>query len=142
MRAAGRRGAGAPPPEARLRKVGHVFELALVGAGLALGGVVAWFIAQQALRTRVASLETLTGELRKQLSTRDLEVSDLRGTVDDTHGGCAGCGGLCLREGRALPGRNLAAAPVRFGHEQFAGAGVTLNDHAYRRLGRLLILVR
>ena len=59
-----------------------MFELALVGAGLALGGVVAWFIAQQALRTSVASLETLTGELRKQLSTRDLEVSDLRGTLE------------------------------------------------------------
>ena len=59
-----------------------VFELALVVAGLALGVVVAWLVARQALQARVASLETLTDELRKQLTVRDLEVSDLRGAVE------------------------------------------------------------
>ena len=59
-----------------------MFELALVVAGLALGVVVAWFVARQALQARVASLETLTDELRKQLTVRDLEVSDLRGAVE------------------------------------------------------------
>ncbi len=65
-----------------LERAARVFELALVVAGLVVGGVVAWLVAQQALRARVASLETLTDELRKQLTGRDLEVSDLRSTVE------------------------------------------------------------
>jgi len=68
-------------------------ELALLGAGLLIGTVGSWLIARshfrsvalsdsQTLQTRLASAETLGDELRKQLSQRDLEVSELRGTLD------------------------------------------------------------
>lgn len=51
-------------------------EYALVVAGVALGGVLAWLIARAFLRA--ASLGTLTDELHKQLSARDLENFHLR----------------------------------------------------------------
>jgi DNA recombination protein RmuC len=71
-----------------------VLELVLLAAGVALGGAVAWLAARvrlsgarlaerDALRARVAGLETLGDELRKQLSHRDLEASELRVTVDE-----------------------------------------------------------
>jgi len=53
-----------------------VAEYALVVAGVALGSVLAWLIARAFLRA--ASLQTLTDELHKQLSARDLENFHLR----------------------------------------------------------------
>jgi DNA recombination protein RmuC len=69
-----------------------VLELALLGAGLLLGGALAWAVARVRLGTgiqaeraglqaRVAALEMLTDELRKQLSQRDLETGDLRAAL-------------------------------------------------------------
>jgi DNA recombination protein RmuC len=70
-----------------------VLELALLGAGLGLGAAVAWLAARvrftgtgqvetEMLRARVAGLEARGDEIQKQLSLRDLEISDLRGAVD------------------------------------------------------------
>jgi len=53
-----------------------VAEYALVVAGVVLGSVLAWLIARAFLRA--ASLQTLTDELHKQLSARDLENFHLR----------------------------------------------------------------
>jgi DNA recombination protein RmuC len=67
-----------------------VLELALaLIVGVALGGSAAWLIARghfassaaterAALQMRLASAETLSDELRKQVSARDLDVSALR----------------------------------------------------------------
>ncbi|MEX2146295.1 MAG: DNA recombination protein RmuC [Candidatus Rokuibacteriota bacterium] len=70
-----------------------MLELALLGAGLGLGAAVAWLAARvrltgagradvEVLRARVAGLEARGDEIHKQLSLRDLEISDLRGAVD------------------------------------------------------------
>ena len=67
-------------------------ELALLVAGAAVGGALAWAIVharlaaaaqaeQVTLQARVAALETLSDELRKQLTQRDLETGDLRGAL-------------------------------------------------------------
>jgi DNA recombination protein RmuC len=67
-----------------------VLELVVtVGLGLAVGGAVAWVVARghyaaaaaserETLRARLAASETLGDELRKQLTQRDLEISELR----------------------------------------------------------------
>ena len=72
-------------------------ELALVVAGVVagavLGAVGAWLAvrargraegqaARETLQARAAALETLTDELRKQLSQRELELGDLRGALE------------------------------------------------------------
>ena len=68
-------------------------ELAWLGAGLLVGGVLAWVVAQARLgdaahaeraagQARVAALEMLSDELRKQLSQRDLETGDLRSALE------------------------------------------------------------
>ena len=70
-----------------------MLELALLGAGVGLGAVVAWLAARvrftgagqaeaELLRARVAGLEARGDEIQKQLSVRDLEISDLRSAVD------------------------------------------------------------
>jgi DNA recombination protein RmuC len=74
-----------------------VVELALLGAGVVLGGALAWAVARvrlgaatqaerAALQARVAALETLADELRKQLTQRDLETGDLRGALESERG--------------------------------------------------------
>ena len=68
-------------------------ELALLAAGLLIGAVGSWLLARshfrsvalmdsQTLQTRLASAETLGDELRKQLSQRDLDITELRATLD------------------------------------------------------------
>jgi DNA recombination protein RmuC len=70
-----------------------VVELALLAAGAALGGVLAWAVMRgrlgvaaqaerAALQARLAALEMLSDELRKQLTQRDLEIGDLRGALE------------------------------------------------------------
>ena len=70
-----------------------MIELALLAAGLVLGGALAWAVARlrlagaahaerAALQARVAGLESLADELRKQLTQRDLETGDLRGALE------------------------------------------------------------
>jgi len=70
-----------------------VVELALLAAGLLIGAVASWLLARshfrsvaligsQTLQTRLASAETLGDELRKQLSHRDLDLTELRATLD------------------------------------------------------------
>jgi DNA recombination protein RmuC len=70
-----------------------VLELALLAAGVVLGGALAWAVARvrmataaqgerEGLQLRVAALETLSDELRKQLSQRDLETGDLRRALE------------------------------------------------------------
>ena len=68
-------------------------ELALLAAGAALGGALAWAVVRgrlgvaaqaerAALQARLAALEMLSDELRKQLTQRDLEIGDLRGALE------------------------------------------------------------
>lgn len=68
-------------------------ELALLVAGAAVGGALVWAVVRGrlaaaaqvergALQARVAALETLSDELRKQLTQRDLETGDLRGALE------------------------------------------------------------
>ncbi|HXD97030.1 MAG TPA: DNA recombination protein RmuC [Candidatus Acidoferrum sp.] len=75
-------------------------EVALLVAGVALGGGLAWAVvrvrlvtvaqAERAtLQARVAALETLSDELRKQLTQRDLEIGDLRGALETERAGRA-----------------------------------------------------
>jgi DNA recombination protein RmuC len=70
-----------------------VAELALLVAGAAVGGALVWAVVRGrlaaaaqvergALQARVAALETLSDELRKQLTQRDLETGDLRGALE------------------------------------------------------------
>ena len=70
-----------------------MLELALLAAGSGLGALVAWLAARvrftgagraeaDLLRARVAGLEARGDEIQKQLSLRDLEISDLRSAVD------------------------------------------------------------
>jgi DNA recombination protein RmuC len=77
-----------------------VVEVALLVAGVALGGGLAWAVvrvrlvtvaqAERAtLQARVAALETLSDELRKQLTQRDLEIGDLRGALETERAGRA-----------------------------------------------------
>ena len=65
----------------------------LLVVGAAVGGALAWALVharlggvahaeRAALQARVASLETLADELRKQLTQRDLESGDLRGALE------------------------------------------------------------
>lgn len=69
-----------------------MLELTLLALGLALGGALAWLVARvrlastaQAerteLQTRLAGLETLADELRKQLTLRELETAEARAAV-------------------------------------------------------------
>jgi DNA recombination protein RmuC len=68
-------------------------ELALLVTGAVVGGVLVWVVVRGrlaaaaqaergALQARVAALETLSDELRKQLTQRDLETGDLRGALE------------------------------------------------------------
>jgi len=68
-------------------------ELLLAAAGIALGVLVGWLAgagrvraagqaAREALQARVAALDTLTGELRTQVSQRTLELGGLREALD------------------------------------------------------------
>ena len=68
-------------------------ELALLVAGAVVGSVLAWAVVRArltagvqaergVLQARVAGLETLADELRKQLTQRDLEAGDLRGALE------------------------------------------------------------
>lgn len=70
-----------------------MLELALLAAGVLLGGGLAWAVVRMRMATaaqgerenlqaRVAALETLSDELRKQLSQRDLETGDLRRALE------------------------------------------------------------
>jgi len=70
-----------------------VVELALLAAGAALGSALAWAVVRgrlgvaaqaerAALQARLAALEMLSDELRKQLTQRDLEIGDLRGALE------------------------------------------------------------
>ncbi|HEU4370049.1 MAG TPA: DNA recombination protein RmuC [Methylomirabilota bacterium] len=70
-----------------------MLELALLVAGVLLGGGLAWAVVRvrmatavqgerENLQARVAALETLSDELRKQLSQRDLETGDLRRALE------------------------------------------------------------
>src|SRR5262245_27310965 len=70
-----------------------MIEWAWAAAGVLVGGLLAWatararFVAaaheeQEALGIRLAGAETLGDELRKQVSQRELEVTDLRGALD------------------------------------------------------------
>ena len=70
-----------------------MLELALLAAGLAVGGAAAWLIARghvqarasaerEALANRLAAAETLADETRKQLTQRELEVAELRVAMD------------------------------------------------------------
>src|SRR6185436_8138103 len=71
----------------------RVREVMLLVVGVVLGGALGWAIVRvrlltvaqaerAALQARVASQETLSDELRKQLSQRDLETGDLRGALE------------------------------------------------------------
>ena len=70
-----------------------MLELALLAAGLVVGGGAAWLIARghvqarasaerEALVNRLAAAETLADETRKQLTQRELEITELRVTLD------------------------------------------------------------
>src|SRR5262245_8825847 len=70
-----------------------MIELAWATAGLLVGGLLAWATARarfaaaahrerEALGMRLAAGETLGDELRKQVSQREREVTDLRGALD------------------------------------------------------------
>ncbi|MGH7392252.1 MAG: DNA recombination protein RmuC, partial [Candidatus Rokuibacteriota bacterium] len=69
-----------------------MIEALMALVGLVVGGAVAWILARghfrsvalvetQARESRLAVAESLGDELRKQLSQRDLEAGDLRGTL-------------------------------------------------------------
>lgn len=71
-------------------------ELALLAAGLLLGGGVAWLLARsqlrgavrveaQALLARAVAAESLADELRKQLSQRELDLADARSALQAEH---------------------------------------------------------
>jgi len=61
-------------------------ELALVLGGAVLGGLVAWLLvrgqARAVFQARVAALEALGDELRRQLSRRDVDLGDLRSALE------------------------------------------------------------
>ncbi|OGK97138.1 MAG: hypothetical protein A2W08_15170 [Candidatus Rokubacteria bacterium RBG_16_73_20] len=61
-------------------------ELALVLGGAVLGGLVAWLLvrgqARAVFQARVAALEPLGDELRRQLSRRDVDLGDLRSALE------------------------------------------------------------
>jgi DNA recombination protein RmuC len=70
-----------------------VAELAWLVAGGLLGGALAWVVVharlggaahaeRAAVQARVAALEALSDELRKQLTQRDLETGDLRSALE------------------------------------------------------------
>jgi DNA recombination protein RmuC len=66
-----------------------VAELLWLLAGAVLGGALAWArlgpaadAGRAALQARVAALEALGDELRKQLTQRELETADLRGALE------------------------------------------------------------
>jgi DNA recombination protein RmuC len=70
-----------------------LIELVWAAGGLVVGVVVAWSVARARftgaahaaahdLGTRLAGAETLGDELRKQVSQRELELADLRGTLE------------------------------------------------------------
>jgi DNA recombination protein RmuC len=70
-----------------------MIEWAWAAAGVVAGGFLAWAVARarftaaahrerEALGVRLAAAETLGDELRKQVSQRELEVTDLRGALD------------------------------------------------------------
>jgi DNA recombination protein RmuC len=74
-----------------------VLELIAAGAGVALGAGLGWLIARshqraeaardrEALGARLAAAEALADELRKQLTQRELDLGDLRGTLDTERG--------------------------------------------------------
>lgn len=76
--------------------------LLLLGAaaGTAVGAAVGWVVAQarargaaqaerELLHARVAGLETLADELRKQLTAREIDVAELRGTLETERAGRA-----------------------------------------------------
>ncbi len=75
-------------------------ELAWLVAGGLLGGALAWVVVRArldraahaervAVQARVAALEALSDELRKQLTQRDLETGDLRGALEIERAGRA-----------------------------------------------------
>jgi DNA recombination protein RmuC len=70
-----------------------VLEFALLAAGLVVGGAAGWLVARgqgqaraaaerEALGTRLAAAETLADETRKQLTQRELDVTELRAALD------------------------------------------------------------
>jgi len=70
-----------------------VFEVLLVAGGLVVGAGLGWLIARghgrvgilqerEALGTRLAAAEALGDELRKQLTQRELDLGELRATLD------------------------------------------------------------
>jgi DNA recombination protein RmuC len=70
-----------------------VLEAALVLVGLSVGAAAAWvvlrgqvrtarLVEREALGTRLAAAETLGDELRKQLMHRDLEITEVRQTLE------------------------------------------------------------
>ena len=70
-----------------------MLELGLLGAGLLLGGALAWAVARvraetsiragrEALQSRLAAVESRADELAKQLTQKDLEIGDLRGALN------------------------------------------------------------
>jgi DNA recombination protein RmuC len=79
--------ATSPAGDAVTAELGFLVLAAVVGAAAgwtiaAARGRAAAQAGREPLQARVAGLETLGDELRKQLSARDLEVSELRSTVD------------------------------------------------------------
>ncbi len=77
-----------------------MLELALALGGVVLGGAAAWLVARsravtaarverEPLQTRLTAVETLADELRKQLTQGDLEMADLRTTLDGERTGRA-----------------------------------------------------
>jgi DNA recombination protein RmuC len=70
-----------------------MLELTLAAAGLAAGAAITWLVlrgqgpaavaaVREPLLARVAGLETVQDELRKQLTERELEISALRSSLD------------------------------------------------------------
>jgi len=78
-----------------------MIEILLLFVGLAVGGGGAWLIARghfgaaaagerQALAERLASAETLADSTQKQLSQRELDVTELRSTLSEEQSRRAG----------------------------------------------------
>ncbi|HEU5196329.1 MAG TPA: DNA recombination protein RmuC [Methylomirabilota bacterium] len=74
-----------------------MLEIALLAVGVLLGGALGWAVARvsaegalrgarEGLQSRLAAVESRADELTKQLSQRDLEVSDLRGSLEAERG--------------------------------------------------------
>ena len=70
-----------------------MIEMLLLGAGSVLGAALAWLVARghfraiaiaerEALGTRLATAETLADTAQKQLTQRELDVTELRATLD------------------------------------------------------------